>query len=110
MLDRLSYYICIKIGYMVFIAKRLFNVLKYESNTFEPYYVYFVKGESYNENKNNFGEYIIINGCIFYIVCNDNFYDRYLYDYFYTVRELRKVKLDILGKSSLIVMGDESRR
>ena len=86
---------------MKYIAKESFCVLKYRNNTFDPYYIYFERDVCYNEDKQA-SYYILINGCIFY---DDNFNKsdmsddkRFIVDYFYTIRESRKLKLDLIKK------------
>lgn len=87
---------------MEFIAKKSFSVVHYDKNTFKPYYVYFVKNECYISNiideQPIHYQYIRINNCIFNTDNDEeDLFDKYLYDYFYTTTELRKIKLSKLN-------------
>ena len=85
---------------MRLVVKETFNYTKYRSNTFEPYNIYFGKGKSYSiEDRGKYwGKYLLINGCQFSINAVNEFGELYVYDYFYTEREYRKLKLDKLNK------------
>jgi len=80
---------------MRLLVKETFNYTKYRSNTFEPYNIYFGKGKSYSIEDR--GKYLLINGCQFSINAVNEFGELYVYDYFYSEKECRKLKLKSIG-------------
>jgi hypothetical protein len=83
----------------VYYAKRNFNQLIYNQNTFKKSYIKFKTLEKYNIDKEN-ENFICINGSIFRKFKEDQFYDvEYIYDYFYNESELRKIKIKKLNES-----------
>lgn len=79
---------------MKYITKKEFNVIMYDNKTFTPIPINFELKKYYNvENENH--TLIIINKSLFYKRKEDveNTGYRYLYDYFYTKQEERKLKL-----------------
>ena len=77
------------------ISKKSFKKIWYNPNTFLPYYTIFNKNKTYNidnEKENS----IEINNYIFYKNSFENLDNDYVYDYFYTEKENRKLKLEKL--------------
>jgi hypothetical protein len=84
---------------MKYIAKKSFRVLTYNELTYEPRSILFELKE-YNVNTEN-EDYISINNSIFCKTKHDRIGLRYVYDYFYTEKELRKLKLKKLNEINL---------
>lgn len=75
---------------MKYLAKKSFNTLSYDKNTFEPISINFELREYDINNEND--KYIAINRVIFSKI-KDQYSSKYFYDYFYTKKEERKLKL-----------------
>jgi hypothetical protein len=76
-------------------AKKRFRVMTYDEKTFEPSSILFELKEYIVDKEND--KYISINNTIFYKNNDDVSGLKYVYDYFYTEKELRKEKLKKLN-------------
>ena len=80
---------------MKFVAKSNFKRINYDAHDFTPKHVIqFKKEESYNSTNENLS-FIIINNCIFY----KNITMNYVYEFFYTEKELRLQKLKKINEN-----------
>ena len=77
---------------MVLIAKETFVQVNDKL-----WFVYFDKGKSYEVSSRSF-YYFMINGCQFSVDKLTDYDQVYVYNFFYTEREYRKLKLDKLNK------------
>jgi len=74
------------------IAKNYFEKIWYEPNTFEPQTIIFKKGQNYNLTNENYN-FIIINKCLFS--------KNEVYNYFLTIKEYRKLKLQKINEKTI---------
>jgi len=79
---------------MKFVAKSDFKRIDYNAHDFTPSFILFKKEESYNSTNENLS-FIIINNCIFY----KNITMNYVYEFFYTEKELRLQKLKKINEN-----------
>lgn len=79
-----------------YLSRKNFKMIAYDSHTFKPIYYYFKKIYYKPEIEND--NFIIINKILFTKNIDDVHSYNYLFYYFYTDKEIRKLKLEKLNK------------
>lgn len=88
------------------IAKKSFKRIRYNPYDFSPNTIYFIEDKPYeitNENSDRIliNEGIFSKDSIFSKTQNMNYDEDYVYDFFYTEKEIRKRKLEKIEKRNI---------